>query len=126
MIAAVSVELPPHWPARVRPPDAPDWELSATSWLYDLVPADYRAYDVLRRYPMLLARMAGEHLTAELEAARTGWRTLRYDLRDTLPPEAIEAAMLAYEREGRRLADLTRAVAVVAQALHGHRWVPRL
>jgi hypothetical protein len=122
----VTVELPPNWPQRVRPPGSPDWEQTAVAWLYDQVPPEYRAYDVLRRYPVLLARMAGEHVDAALEAARAGWRTLRADVRDELPPEAVEAAMLAYEREGRRLLEVGRAVAVVAAALRGHRWVPRL
>ncbi len=96
------------------------------SWLYDQVPADYRAYEVLRRHPMLLARLAGEQVVASLEAARAGWRTLRADLRDELPTEAVEAAMVVYEREGRRLAELGRAVTVVEAALRGLRWVPRL
>ncbi len=119
-------QLPPYWPARVQPPGTPDWEASAVSWLYDQVPADYRAYEVLRRYPVLLARLAGEQVEASVEAARAGWRTLRSELRDTLPPEAVEAAMTVYEREGRRLGELGRQVAVVSGALQGHRWVPRL
>ena len=122
----MTVELPPNWPSRVHPPDTPDWEQSAVSWLYDYVPADYRAYEVLRRYPVLLARLAGEQVEASLQAARAGWRTVRSDLREELPPEAMEAAMQAYEREGRRLAELGRAVSVVSDALRGRRWVPRL
>jgi hypothetical protein len=70
--------------------------------------------------------MAGEQVAASLEAARVGWRTLRADLRDDLPPEAVEAAMQAYEREGRRLTEVERAVSVVLAALRGRRWVPRL
>ena len=96
------------------------------SWLYDCVPAEYRAYDVLRRYPVLLARLAAEQVEASLRAARAGWRTVRSELRDELPPEAMEAAMRAYECEGRRLTELGQAVAVVSAALRGHRWVPRL
>lgn len=119
-------ELPPHWPTRVQPPGTPDWERSAVSWLYDYVPSEYRAYEVLRRYPVLLARLAGEQVEASLQAARGGWRTARSDLRDELPPEAMEAAMQAYEREGHRLTELRRAVAVVSAALRGETWVPRL
>ena len=70
------------------------------AWLYDLVPPDYRAHEVLRRYPVLLARFAADHVAAGLEAARKGWRTVRVELADQLPAEAIEAAMTAYEREG--------------------------
>ena len=87
--------LPPGWPEQVRPPDAPDWERTAVAWLFDLVPPDYRAHEVLRRYPVLLARMAGDHVAAGLEAARTGWRTVRVDLADHLPAEAMEAAVAA-------------------------------
>ena len=118
--------LPPGWPEQVRPPDAPDWERTAVAWLFDLVPPDYRAHEVLRRYPVLLARMAGDHVAAGLEAARTGWRTVRVDLADHLPAEAMEAAVAAYEREGARLAAAARAVEAVAAALRGERWVPRL
>ena len=118
--------LPPGWPAGVKPPGTPDWERSAVSWLLDLVPPDYRAHEVLRKYPMLLARFAGDHVSAGLAAARAGWRTLRADLAGQLPPEAIEAAMTAYEREGSRLAEAARGIELVGAALAGHRWVPRL
>ena len=96
------------------------------AWLFDLVPPDYRSHEVLRRYPVLLARFAGDHVAAGLEAARTGWRTVRVDLADQLPPDAMEAAVAAYEREGARLAAAARGIAVVAAALRGERWVPRL
>jgi hypothetical protein len=118
--------VPPGWPEAVRPPGAPDWERTAVAWLFDLVPPDYRAHEVLHRYPVLLARMAADHVAAGLEAARAGWRTVRVDLADHLPPEAMEAAMSAYEREGARLAAAGRGVAAVGAALRGERWVPRL
>ena len=117
---------PPGWPEAVRPPGAPDWERTAVVWLFDLVPPEYRAHAVLRRYPVLLARFARDHVAAGLEAARAGWRTVRVELADHLPPDAMDAAMTAYEREGARLAAAARGVAVVAAALRGERWVPRL
>lgn len=119
-------DLPPTWPEAVWAPDTPDWEDSAASWLLDQVPPEYRRYDVLRRYPVLLARFAADHTTAALEAARTGWRSLRVDLGSHLPIEALDAAMDAYEREGARLAAVARSVEVVSAALRGERWVPRL
>ena len=122
----VDATVPPGWPEQVRPPGAPDWERTAVAWLFDLVPPDYRAHEVLRRYPVLLARFAADHVAAGLEAARRGWRTVRVELADHLPPEAMEAAMAAYEREGARLAAAARGVEVVAGALRGERWVPRL
>jgi hypothetical protein len=123
---AVDGGVPPGWPEAVRPPRVPDWEQSAVAWLFDLVPPDYRAHEVLRRYPVLLARFAGDHVAAGLEAARAGWRTVRVELADQLPADAMEAAIAAYEREGARLAAAGRSVAAVAAALRGERWVPRL
>lgn len=118
--------LPPGWPAEVRPPGTPEWERSAVAWLLDQVPPDYRRYEVLRKHPVLLARFAADHVSAGLDAARRGWRTLRGDMADQLPPEVIEAAMSAYEREGTRLKEVARGVGVVAGALSGQKWVPRL
>jgi hypothetical protein len=122
----VTGSLPPHWPSAVRPPGSPEWEASAVAWLLDQVPGEYRAYDVLRRHPVLLSRFAAGHVEACLESARQGWRSLRRDLGRELPPEVLETAMTAYEQEGARLGELTRSVAAVDAALHGRRWVPRL
>jgi hypothetical protein len=118
--------LPPGWPAAVRPPGAPGWERTAIAWLFDLCPPDFRAYDVLRRYPIVLARMAGEHVRAGIAACREGLATARAELRDTVPADAVEATVAAYEREGARLARTGRSVELVAQALRGQRFVPRL
>ena len=60
----MDVYVPPGWPAEVRPPSSPDWETSAVAWLLDAVPPDYRAYEVLRRHPLALARMARHHVAA--------------------------------------------------------------
>ena len=118
--------LPPGWPDDVRPPGAPDWEQTAVAWLFDLVPPDYRAHEVLRRYPVLLARFAAGHVRSAVDTARDGIRTARAELRDVVPPEAVEAAIAAYEREGRRLVQVGRQVALVDAALRGERHVPRL
>ena len=118
--------VPPGWPREVLPPQAPDWERSAVAWLFDLCPPDYRAHDVLRRHPVVLARFAAEHVGAGVEAARAGLRTVRRDLRDVVPPQVVEAAVTAYDREGRRLVVVGRQVALVDAALRGERHVPRL
>jgi len=118
--------VPPAWPAEVRPPGAPGWERTAVAWLLDLCPPDYRAHQVLVRYPVVLARFAAAHVDAGVAAARQGLATARADLAGVVPPEAVEAAITAYEREGLRLAAAARAVAAVAAALRGERWVPRL
>lgn len=117
---------PPGWPTEVRPPGAPDWERTAVGWLLDLCPADYRAHEVLRRHPVVLARFAAIHVDSGIEAARRGLATAREDLRGVVPPEAVEAAVVAWEREGARLVATARAVGLVEQALQGGRFVPRL
>lgn len=120
------VAVPPGWPAEVPPPGAPGWERAAVAWLYDLCPPDYRAHEVLRRYPVVLARFAAGHVESAAEAARRGIATARAELRDLVPPEAVEAAISAYEREGVRLVAAARGVRLVEAALRGQRWVPRL
>ncbi len=118
--------VPPGWPAEVLPPQAPEWQRSAVAWLFDLCPPDYRAYEVLRRHPVVLARFAGGHLGSAVQAAREGLRTLRADLAEVVPTDVVEAALGVYDREGRRLVRTGRQVALVEAALRGERWVPRL
>ena len=118
--------VPPGWPEEVRPPDSPDWERTATAWLFDLCPPDYRLHDVLRRHPPVLARFTAHHVQAGIEAARRGLATARDDLRDVADPETIAAALAAYEREGARLVRTQRAVGLVEEALRGRRFPARL
>lgn len=110
----------------VLPPQAPDWERSAVGWLFELCPPDYRAHEVLRRHPVVLARFAAGHVESAVEAARHGIRTARADLSGVVGPDVVEAALAAYEREGRRLVRTGREVALVDAALRGERHVPRL
>lgn len=118
--------VPPGWPPEVRPPDAPDWERSASAWLFDLCPPDYRSHEVLRRHPVVLARFAAHHVQSGAEAARRGLSTVRDDLRQVADPETVAAAVAAYEREGARLVVVSRALALVEEALRGRRYVARL
>jgi len=123
--------LPAGWPPEVRAPGSPDWERSAMAWLFDQCPPDYRGYDVLRRQPLVLARFAAIALDAAVAAADQGLHTVRAELGDRLlagkvPPEVIEEAVAAFERERHRARSARRAVDVVERALRGERWVPRL
>jgi hypothetical protein len=122
----VNGQLPPGWPSSVPPAGAPGWQRAASAWLFDLCPHDYRAYDVLRAHPIVLARLADEHLHVAIEAARHGLATARADLRDLIPPEAVAGTLTMYERECARLTAVRRSVDVVGRALRGERYVPRL
>lgn len=118
--------VPPGWPPDVRPPGSPGWERSATAWLLDLCPPDYRAYEVLRRHPVVLARVAVQHVRAGVVAAREGLSTARAELRDVVDAGTVNAAVEMYEREGARLLAAGRAASLVEEALRGRRFVQRL
>ena len=122
----MSAYLPPGWPAGVHPPASEGFEPSAVAWLLDVVPPDYRLYGVLRRHPVALATMARHHLAAAVQGAREGYRMARTELKDELPPHAVDAVLAAYRREGSRLVAASRAVEVVEQALRGDVPPPKL
>lgn len=123
---SAAAHVPPGWPAEVRPAGAPDWEATAVAWLFDLCPPEYRAHAVLRRHPIVLARFAAQHCEAGVAAARHGLATLRADLGSLVDDTVVEAALAAYDREGRRLAAAARGVRMLEEALRGRRFVPRL
>ncbi|WP_439681666.1 hypothetical protein [Embleya sp. MST-111070] len=117
---------PPGWPSIVRPPGVEGWEDTATTWLLDLCPPGYRVHDVLIRHPLLLARMARQHVSAALAAARHGYGTARDELAPAVSAAVLEELLRMYEHEGARVAATERAVLLVEEALGGERWEPRL
>ncbi|MFI6588363.1 hypothetical protein [Embleya sp. NPDC050493] len=96
------------------------------AWLFDLCPPGYRGHDVLRKHPLILARMARQHVSAALAAARHGYGTARAEIGPTLPAAEVDAMLHVYEYEGSRAAATDRAVRLVEDALGGERWEPRL
>ena len=117
---------PPGWPPEVRPPDAPDWEATAASWLLDLCPPDYRRYAGLRRHVVVLARFALLHVEANQAACRRGLSEARADLAQVAGPTVVDAAIQTFQLEEARLLGVRRAVGLVEEALRGRRYVARL
>jgi hypothetical protein len=117
---------PPGWPREVRPPDAPDWEVTAASWLLDQCPADYRRWPGLRRHVVVLARFAVLHVEAQQAATSRGLSEIRGDLRDVATESVVEAAVQTFQLEQARLHSVRRAVGLVEEALRGRRYVARL
>ncbi|PPK95910.1 hypothetical protein CLV92_1054 [Kineococcus xinjiangensis] len=117
---------PPGWPPGVLPPAAPDFEASAVAWLLDQAPPEYRAYPAARRHPVLLVWLVAHHVDAQAEAVRRAVATARVDLSDVLPVEMAPRVFELLEREDLRLRRVRRAVALLQEALHGRRYVPRL
>jgi hypothetical protein len=118
--------VPAGWPAQVRPPGAAGWERSAVGWLLDLCPPDYRAYPVVTRQPVVLAWLAGHHLEGQLQATRRALGSARADLSASVPPPVVRETLEVVEEELARLVAAQRALGLVAQALSGVRFVPRL
>jgi hypothetical protein len=118
--------VPPGWPADVADPAAPDWERSATAWLFDQCPPDFRGYPVFSRHPLVLAHAAKACLAAAVGAAESALQTVRHDLRGRATPETVDAAVTAYERERHRLRSASTSADLVWRALCGERWTPKL
>ena len=117
---------PPGWPPEVRPPDAPDWEATAASWLLDLCPPDYRRFSGLRRHVVVLARFAVLHVEAQQLATRRGLSEPRADLSQVAGPAVVDAAIQTFQLEEARLMAVRRSVGLVEEALRGRRYVARL
>jgi hypothetical protein len=122
----VTGAVPPGWPKGVHPPGTEGFQRTATAYLLDLCPPDYRAYGVLKRQPLVLARFAAHHVDGAIAAARKGYRNARTELRDAVSPEVVAEALEAWETEGARLVAVARSVDLLEQALRGKRFVPRL
>jgi hypothetical protein len=117
---------PPGWPARVRPPGAPDWERTAVAWLLDLCPPEYRGYPLLRRHDVVLARFAALHVEGSQSAVRRGLSEARGALRGLVDADTVERAVEVWQAEEARLLAERRAVGLVEEALRGRRFVARL
>ncbi len=118
--------LPPGWPVEVPPPDAVDWVERACAYLLDHCPPDYRTEPVYRRHPLVLGWLAARQAQARLDAARAAYGSVRRELGDAVSPEVLSDTLRALEREGSRLLAQQRSVGLVADALRGSRYVPRL
>jgi predicted short-subunit dehydrogenase-like oxidoreductase (DUF2520 family) len=117
---------PPGWPSALVTPAHPEFSEHAVKWLLDAGPAEYRSHEVFRRHPMVLAHVVAAHVEATLMGARTAYASARRELDGLVDAQVVEGTLRALEREGARLVALQREVALVAEALHGTRWRPRL
>ncbi|RCK71342.1 hypothetical protein DT076_02650 [Desertihabitans brevis] len=117
---------PPGWPEQVRPPGVPGWETTATAFLLDACPPDYRGYPVLRRHPVVLAAFAVQYVEGQLAASRDGLARVRVRLADQVAVEVVQAAAESWQRETARLVRTRRAVLLVEEALRGRLFAPRM
>ncbi len=125
-MSSINVWVPPGWPEQVRPPGSQDWEATASAFLFDCCPPDFRGYAVLRRHPVVLARFAVQFVDGQCETVQKGVALIRTQLNGTVAPEVVTAAADAWLEQGAALVRTRRAVGLVADALDGEVFVPRL
>ena len=94
--------------------------------MLDLCPAEYRSHEVFKRHPVVLAHVTQAHLEAVIEGARRAYSGVRRDLGQAVSPDVVEATLRALEREGAGATARSREVELVAEALRGMRWRPKL
>jgi hypothetical protein len=92
----------------------------------DQCPPEYRGYEVLRRYPIVLARFACHHVEAARAGAREAYARARTELGSGVSPEVLDAALRVLESEGARLNRSIRELMLVEEALRGRRWQQKL
>lgn len=118
---------PPGWPGTVPPPGTPDFVDRAVQWLLDVCPPEYREHPVLLRQPPVLAWLAGMHAQAQSDANAQSLARARADLAGlAVDPRAVDDVLEVLHSEGTRLRATARACGLLAGALQGTRWVPRL
>lgn len=110
----------------MRPPSVPDWITSATAWLLDLCPPDYRAHSALTSRPLALSWVAQRHVVAQGQANRAARAAARAELRGRVDPGEVEQVIEVLEHEHARLRAAYRGVRLVDEALLGHRHVRSL
>lgn len=120
------IRTPPGWPRSVPPPGAEGWEPRAVAYLLDLAPGDFRTEPLYARQPQLLAWRVQALVEAQLQSARAAYSRARAELREVATPEVVAEMLQALEREGAALLARRREVDLLASALRGEAYVPRM
>jgi hypothetical protein len=118
--------VPAGWPAQVRPPGTPGWQRTATAFLLDCCPPEFRAYPVLRRHPVVLARFAARYVAGQCTTAQDGVAEIRTGLPRSVPPQVVTEAVEAWLEQGAHLLRVRRAVGLVEDALRGREFIAPL
>lgn len=122
----VRAYVPAGWPHQVLPPSEADWEVSAVAFLLDCCPPDYRAYPLLRRQPVVLARFAAQAVESQIRATRESIAEARASLHEYVDAPVLDDTVEVLHREEARLVSLRRAVMLVEETLRGKVFIARL
>ncbi|MGJ6979071.1 hypothetical protein ACSDQ9_00860 [Aestuariimicrobium soli] len=118
--------IPPGWPESVLPASEPDWEQSAAAFLLDCCPHEYRGYPLLRRQPVVLARLAAQYVESQVRATRESLNQARAAFAEYVDAPVLDGAVEVLQTEEARLVRLRRAVMLVEETLRGKIFVSRL
>ncbi len=110
------IRVPAGWPKEVHPPGVNGWVATAESYLLSCCPSQYHAYQVLRRCPVVLARLATESVTSQLVASRAVLTGLRVSLTGVDTSTADRATQALWHEE-MRLRRVAKEVDLVHHAL---------
>jgi hypothetical protein len=123
----VTSRTPPGWPRAVPPPGTPGFVDRAVQWLLDVCPPEYREHPVLLRQPAVLAWLATRHVRAQQTACAQALAQARGELTgQVVDARTVEEVLEVLHSEGTRLRATARGCELLAGALQGSRWVPRL
>lgn len=118
--------VPPGWPESVLPPCEAEWEQSAAAFLLDCCPHEYRGYPLLRKQPVVLARLAAQYVESQVRATRESLSQARAGLTEYVDAVVLDGTVELLQSEEARLIRLRRAVMLVEETLRGKVFVSRL
>ncbi len=120
------IYVPPGWPEAVQPPAGEEWIPSAVAFLLDCCPSDYRGHQVLRRHPVVLARLAAQFVESQIRASREALASTRAGLGDVVGPDVLDSTVDVLHSEEARLVRVRRGVLLVEEALRGRVFIRKL
>ncbi len=118
--------VPPGWPDRVPPPGVDGWEQAAVQFLVECCPPVLSEAGLPRRYPRVLAHLAEGFLTGQRATSIELLTGLRTALAGQVEPEVVAAAVDSLQQMEARLTRIHREVRLVAGAMRGEVYRPRL
>jgi hypothetical protein len=118
--------VPPGWPVRVPPPGVDGWEQAAVQFLMECCPPALSEAGLPRRYPRVLAHLVEGFVAGECATSVELLTGLRSALAGQVEPEVVAAAVDALQLMQARLTRIHREVGLVAGAMRGEVYRPRL
>lgn len=118
--------VPPGWPARVPPAGVDNWERAGVQFLLECCPPVLIEAGLPQRYPVVLAHLALGFLDGQLATSADLLTGLRASLAGQVQPEVVAASVDSVQLMQARLTRIRREAGLVAGAMRGEVYRPRL